>query len=157
MKQTLQFKISLGLLMQYLAWRDAQHTPIVILKVLYLIKGMNPHDITLALTEAPNFMSFMTKLRHDYGYSWLTAREGVILFNLAVLQNRYPVNSSLITQLDKDNENPNFSTNFPEVAQYAVARPAVGEPKKSVLSIKAAKAAKITQWRIRKRLSLQRE
>lgn len=152
----MRFEITIPMLVQYLAWRNTQHTPKVIMEIFALLQMLHGPHVTTSIIEAPMFVPFAQRLRVYHGYSWLTAREAVIVYNLVILQNRYPVGHPLITQLDDDYaKNNNCSSHIPEVFKYARSREEVAT--KNPLLAKAAKAEKTAQRRRDKRVRVQGE
>lgn len=151
------FELTVTMLVEYLAWRNTQHTPRKVLEIYRLIESIEPTHITSALELGESYTLFMKYLRYDYGYKWLTAQEGCIIYGLVVLQNRTDGANGLVKQLDKDYEDTDFGTRFPEVFRYARRKEKVGRTKKSALLIKANAARRLSKWRANKRLSVQGE
>lgn len=152
-QKSLNFEWNLEVLVQYLAWRKTGHNAEVIMSIYRLVNAVGAEDILHAFTETQNssFVFFMQKLRGQYG--WLTAREGVILFNILGIQNE---SGQIFNLLNHDYANNlYFGSTFPKIALYARAEPSVGNPTKDRLLVKTTKAAATKKWRENKRLSIQ--
>lgn len=104
MPKPVKFQFNLIILFEYLGYTNSQ-IPVNMAFVIAETIGIVPAEhILSAANNCHNLATFMTRLRNNFNHKHLSAREGVIMYNLLIIQNDFDGTFKEKIRADFENE-----------------------------------------------------